>query len=100
MPGAPQTRWRGPVRLPTGIAVSEDTDWSSIMALPKGQIPYQGKLVQAVQIGFRPSGAAALDPDEEWYLTAFHPRIASTPGDHFVTINIDPVTGSIVSHEP
>jgi len=89
-----------PVRLPSGMSISEETAWSSLMSLPLTNTVVQGRTVDCRQIPFSPSGRTTLAASGNWFLTVYPHGVSSSPTNNFVTLVLDPVTARVVSHQP
>lgn len=105
----------GPVRrLPAGTIVIEDGRYSPLVAdrdletrLPADEAPrVAGIGRECRQFLLRPDGTTNLDPGAQagWFVTLAEEKAAVLAGrslpDNFITIQIDPVTGNLTSHQP
>lgn len=89
-----------PLRLPEGFSVAEGAPWSSLLTLPAENVSFKSKSLECRQIEFRPSGATDLAPSNSWFLTLFDSEKSATPKDNFITLVLDPLTGTTTSHQP
>jgi len=91
-----------PLRLPEGFSIAVDSQWSSLIAdRPQSQITVgQFTNVSCRQFNFQPSGDTDLPSSGNWFATLFFNRASPEPSDNFVTLQIDPRTGRIVTYQP
>lgn len=94
-----------PVAFSHQITLSEAPELSSLMAAPAGSVNVRGVARTSRQIRFDPDGSAALTPGGSWFATVRKTRseaelISPEPGDNFVTLVIDPVTGRVIAYQP
>ncbi len=91
-----------PMRLNDGIVISAKTEYSSILALPSqdGEVNASEK-AQYVAFQFLPSGETNLPPEstsggKHWFVTFFfvQDELGSGVPKDFVTVQVDPFTGS------
>lgn len=87
-------------RLPPAISLSDASDWSTLASLPAGTMNDRGQSVSSRRITFLPSGYADLDRGELWYFTLFNHVRSTAPGDSFIALGLDPVTGHIFWNQP
>jgi len=89
-----------PVRLPEGICIVEDDEWSSLMNAPSANVVFRSGTVPARQIGFKANGSTTLAASSNWFLTLYFQRDGSVPGPNFSTLAMDPVTGRVFVYQP
>jgi uncharacterized protein (TIGR02596 family) len=100
-------------QLPTAVIISSDTTFSTLVSPdrsksfsstdPQVSIPRAGTLYDAYYFRFRPDGSTDLDPTLKWYLTVYNETdkpTAGSPPPNYATIQIDPISGDIMTYRP
>ena len=97
----------GLLRFPPNILVTEDESWSNLMTTPTETVTAPGvnAPIEAKQIVFRPSGGMTTDYTNttQCFFTVFYSTDAAAVPDtstNFVTMDINPITGRIISYQP
>lgn len=88
-------------RLPDGVVISSLPAYTSLSKLP-AQSRSDGTRDTYFAFRFHPDGSTDLDSNRNWFLTVVDQRIAGqaqTP-KNFITIQIDPATGSLRRFQP
>lgn len=91
-----------PVVLPTGFGIADAPGWSTLIeGLPETAIT-TGRFtnVPCRQFRFHASGDTDLASAANWFATVFSAIKSSEPGDNFITVQIDPRTGRILTYQP
>ncbi len=88
------------VVLPAGYAIADQADWSSIMTRTLTNVTNAGKTLPCVQIQYRPGGSLALNSATNWFLTVHRAGVESGPDRNFITLQLDPVTGTVKAFQP
>jgi uncharacterized protein (TIGR02596 family) len=100
-------------QLPTAVIISPDTSFSTLVRPdrskgftstdPQVSIPRAGTEYDAYYFRFRPDGSTDLEPTEKWYVTIHNETDSPTAGSppaNYATIQIDPVSGDIMTYRP
>ena len=99
-----------PVWLPTGLVISEDALYSSLLSgnntvqkegTGLGMIPSYGTSYTAKTFEFLPDGSTSIpDLQPPPFFTIYPEGRADPAAANFYTIQIDPVTGKLRTHRP
>lgn len=89
-------------RLPDGVVISENPDFSSLWKLETAEDPTVDSGREYISIRFRPDGSTDLAETAAWHLTLLDAKeylVTELPAN-FYTIQIDPVTAKIEPFRP
>lgn len=89
-----------PFRFPPGFGISTDPEWSSLLTTDAKTIEVASETLACRQFRFQPSGGTDLAASGRWFLTVHHTQSEALPDANFITLILDPVTGSVFSCQP
>lgn len=89
-------------KFPDGIAISDQTNFTSLWNLTPNEDQTEDDGRQYVAIRFRPDGSTDLAETGQWYLTLLDNSQAdpTTLPSNFYTIQMDPITAKLEIYRP